>query len=140
MKPAIDQNGFDEQPALTRQNLSFWMLTQQRRRRKRTPNPHRVILPSPDLEFGDVLAGDTGTQSFHMINKTTRTVTVSAINITSDNALWSSNVSLPLAIAANASANLDLKFSPVAAGKQTAVFNLVTTAGTFSIPATGAGI
>lgn len=125
---------------LTKQNLSFWTLTQQRRRRKRTPNPHRVILPDTQIHFGDVLVDDTGEKGAKVINKTTRTVTITAINITSAHDVWGTDVSLPLTIAANASATLALQFLPNAAGNQTAVFDLVTTAGTFSIQATGKGI
>lgn len=125
---------------LTKQNLSFWALTQQRRRRKRTANPHRIILPSPDVEFGDVLISDTGERGFDFINKTTRTVTITAINVTSENNVWGNGVVLPLTIAANTSASLALQFFPDAAGKRTAVFDLVTSAGTFSIPATGNGV
>jgi len=125
---------------LTKQLLSFWALMQQRRRRKRTPNAHRVIVTPSAALFGDVLANDSKDLVVKLYNKTTHALTITAINITSANAVWGTDVSLPLTINAAASNTVTLQFLPTSAGAQSASFDLVTNAGTFTVGATGNGV
>lgn len=144
-------DGYPVQPELTKQNRSFWMLLQQRRRKRRLATGHISASPS-ELIFGDV-AINGGEQDIlaKLANRTPQTFTVTAVNITAaQGGDWGRDLlfldgtggglNMPVDVPPGHFVTITTQFLPTATGIETAFFDVVTTAGTFRFAAIGNGV